>query len=109
MILIRAAFVGLLAMCVGVSSVGAQTPPVVAGVSTVNGVLSFSSPTALVVSGAFHTTAEVDIDGRTVTVPATAQIAANAAQFAISAVRANSAGLMVSLTASWLLNKGLTC
>ncbi len=108
MTLIRATLMCLLATFLGASSAGAQTPPVVAGVSMVNGVLSFNSPTARVVNGAFQTSADMQIDGRTVEVPATAQIAPNATQAAVQAVRANPGALFVDSVRSWLLDKGLS-
>ncbi len=72
------------------------------------GTYSVKGATATAANGAFNTPATVTAAGKSVTMPATATIAANAASFAISAIRVNPAGLMLSLTASWLLGKGLT-
>lgn len=65
-------------------------------------------PTATAANGAFVTPATVTAAGKQVTMPATATIAANAASFAVSAVRLNPAGLVVGLTAQWLLGQGLS-
>lgn len=58
-------------------------------------------------NGVFITPATVTAAGKQVTMPASATIAANAASFAVSAVRLNPAGLVIGLTAQWLLSEGL--
>lgn len=72
------------------------------------GTYAVKGATATAANGAFITPATVSAAGKQVTMPASAAIAANAAQFAVSAIRLNPAGLMVGLTAQWLLGKGLT-
>lgn len=66
-----------------------------------------SGASATAANGAFNTPATVTAAGKQVTMPASASFAANAASFAVSAVRLNPAGLMLSLTALWLIEKGL--
>lgn len=59
-------------------------------------------------NGAFNTPATVTAAGKVVTMPASAAFAANAASFAVTAVRLNPTGLVVGLVVPWLITKGLT-
>lgn len=75
------------------------------GATTSTGTVAGS--TAAANSGAFITNSSVTAMGKLVDIPATATIAANAASFAVTAVRASPGGLVTGLVASWLLGYGL--
>ena len=68
---------------------------------------SVSGASSTAANGAFITPATVTAAGKQVTMPASAAIAANAAAFAVTAVRLNPAGLFVGLAAQWLIGEGL--
>jgi len=68
---------------------------------------SVSGSAAAANAGKFITPATVTVSGRLVTVPATASFAANAASFAVSAVRLSPATLVVGLVVPWLAAEGL--
>lgn len=63
---------------------------------------------ATAANGVFTTPATVMAAGRQIQMPGAATFAANAASFALTAVRLNPAGLLVGLTAQWLLGEGLS-
>lgn len=63
--------------------------------------------TATAANGAFSSGVTTQVAGKAITMPATARFAANAGQFAVSAMRLNPAGLVVGAAASWLLGYGL--
>jgi len=63
--------------------------------------------TATAANGVFTSGVTTQVAGKAITMPATARFAANAGQFAVSAMRLNPAGLVVGAAASWLLGYGL--
>lgn len=58
-------------------------------------------------AASFNSNFTANVGGKAVTMPATMRMAANAGQFAVSAVRLNPAGLITSAVATWLLSQGL--
>lgn len=82
---------------------------------------AIKSPTATVSAGAVQTVAKVPVGSSTVnvsgggisiaggyaSVPVAMQVASTAGQVAMTAIRLNPAGLVVGLTAQWLLSQGL--
>jgi len=95
-------------LCAPVHAAGYSVATIGGGAAKSGSTWTVSGASATAANGAFTTPATVTAAGKLVTMPANAAIAANAAQFAVSAIRLNPAGLMVGLTAQWLLGKGLT-
>lgn len=58
-------------------------------------------------SAAFNNNFTTQVAGKAVTMPASMRLAANAGQFAISAIRLNPAALVLGATAAYLLSHGL--
>lgn len=110
--MMRALFAFWLALLLGavapVQAAGFSTASIGGGALKSGSTWSVKGASATAANGAFVTPATVTAAGRQVTMPASASFAANAASFAVSAIRLNPAGLMVGLTAQWLLSKGLT-
>lgn len=102
-------FIGLL-LVVPFVHAGAMSMSTVGGgfIKNAGGTYSVKGASATAANGAFITPATVTASGRSVVMSATSAFAANAAPYAVSALRLNPAGLMVSLAASWMLSKGLT-
>lgn len=97
-----------LLMCVlSGQSLAATTSAAIQGLKSATGGYTLKSPSATAANGAFHTPATIQAAGAQVTMPASASFAANAASFAVGAVRLNPAGLFIGLTAQWLLSEGL--
>ncbi|MDZ4255490.1 MAG: hypothetical protein U1A72_23215 [Sulfuritalea sp.] len=78
-----------------------------AGLSKSGSSYSFKSAGATAANGAFFGSASVNAAGKAVTMPASARFAANAASFAMGAVRLNPTMLIGTAVASWLLAEGL--
>lgn len=92
----------------GVASAASfSTAAIGGGASKTGSTWAVSGPSASAANGAFYTPASVTAAGQAVTMPASASFAANAASFAIGAVRLNPAGLITTAVASWLLQEGL--
>jgi hypothetical protein len=62
---------------------------------------------AAAANGAYHASASINMAGTMVTMPASARFAANAAQFAVGAMRLNPAALVLGAVAAWALEEGL--
>lgn len=97
-----------LMMCVlSCQILAATTSAAIQGLKSAAGGYTLKSASATAANGKFHTSATIQQAGQTIQMPASASFAANAASFAIGAVRLNPAGLMIGLTAQWLLSEGL--
>lgn len=101
----------LLVACLALLLVGEATAGTasasMAGLTKSGSSYTYKSATATAANGAFYTPATITMAGRQITMPATSTIAANAASVAVTAVRLNPAGLVLGLTAQWLLGEGL--
>lgn len=87
-----------------------------AAMSLTPAVAGYSAGSFASASGTFTTAANgasygasgiVNVGGKSVTVPATLRMAANAGQYAKSAMRLNPWGIAATLAAGWLLDQGL--
>ena len=91
------------------SSYAAAVPltpgPGIAG--TASGFTTASSFTGQFSAASFNSNFTANVGGKAVTMPATMRMAANAGQFAVSAVRLNPAALVAGAVASWLLGQGI--
>lgn len=108
-------FRNLLALCVGLMlgaiaaySHAAAVPltpgPGIAG--TASGFTTASSFTGQFSAAAFNSNFTTNVGGKAVTMPASMRMAANAGQFAVSAIRLNPAALVGGAVAAWLLSQG---
>lgn len=77
------------------------------GAAKTGGSWSVKGAQASAANGAFNTPATVYAAGKAVQMPASASFAANAASFAVGAVRLNPTGLLIGAVAPWLLSKGI--
>lgn len=91
------------------SSFAAAVPltpgPGIAG--TASGFTTASSFTGQFSAASFNSNFTANVGGKAVTMPASMRMAANAGQFAMSAVRLNPAALVGGAVAAWLLGMGL--
>ncbi len=87
----------LASLSVGASAGVAYQTPAYTGVAS--GIYKGPAP---VVSGAIRTTATLNLSGRLITVPASARIAANAAQYAVPLIRASNPLLLGASVLLWL-------
>ena len=91
------------------SSYAAAVPltpgPGVAG--TASGFTTAANFTGQFSAASFNNTFSTNVGGKMVTMPATMRMAANAGQFAVSAVRLNPAALVGGAVAAWLLGYGI--
>lgn len=84
----------------------ALVPP--AGIaSTAGGFSTAASFTGQFSAAAFNSNFTTQVAGKAVTIPASMRMAANAGQFAVSAVRLNPSALVGGAVAAWLLSKGI--
>jgi hypothetical protein len=86
----------------GLAGVAYQTPTIS---GLVGGIYKGPAP---VVSGAVSTSANLSLSGRLITVPASARLAANAASYAVSALRLTPYGMIGAAAAAWLASAGIT-
>ena len=119
--MIRICLAGLLIL-VSSATWAAIYDAVITGATKVGSQWAIKSPTATVSAGAVQTVAKVpvgstftanvsgggvSIAGGVASVPVAMQVASTAGQVAMTAIRLNPAGLVVGLTAQWLLGQGL--
>lgn len=105
--MIKAPVLLLLTWLLAGQASAAMSSAAISGVTKTGGAYTLKSPTATAANGAFNTSATVTQSGTQITMPASATFAANAASFALTAVRLNPAGLITTAVASWLLQEGL--
>ena len=100
---------GFFLVFVASSSFAAAVPlfPGTGIAATSSGFTTAANFTGQFSAAAFNSNFTTNVGGKAVTMPAAMRLAANAGQFAVSAVRLNPAALVGTAVASWLLGYGL--